>query len=61
MDGKYSIEVPANAILQVSFIGYIQQDIAVKNQSVVNVQLKEDTQALEEVVVVGYGTMKKKT
>ena len=59
MDGKYSIEVPANAILQVSFIGYIQQDIAVKNQSVVNVQLKEDTQALEEVVVVGYGTQKK--
>ena len=60
MDGNFSIEVPANATLQVSFIGYISQDIAVKNQSVVNVLLKEDSQALEEVVVVGYGTMKKK-
>lgn len=60
MDGHFSIEVPANATLQISFIGYIPQDIAVKNQSVINVLLKEDTQALEEVVVVGYGTMKKK-
>lgn len=60
MDGNFSIEVPANATLQISFIGYIPQDIAVKNQSVINVLLKEDTQALEEVVVVGYGTMKKK-
>ncbi|WP_455626820.1 TonB-dependent receptor [Parabacteroides johnsonii] len=60
MDGNFSIEVPANATLQISFIGYIPQDIVVKNQSVINVLLKEDTQALEEVVVVGYGTMKKK-
>ena len=60
MDGNFSIEVPANATLQISFIGYIPQDIVVKNQNVINVLLKEDTQALEEVVVVGYGTMKKK-
>lgn len=60
MDGNFSIEVPANATLQISFIGYIPQEIAVKGQSVINVLLKEDTQALEEVVVVGYGTMKKK-
>lgn len=60
MDGNFSIEVPENAILQVSFIGYIQQDIPVKGKNVINVLLKEDTQALEEVVVVGYGTMKKK-
>lgn len=60
MDGNYSIEVPDGAILQISFIGYIQQDIAVKGKNVINVLLKEDTQALEEVVVVGYGTMKKK-
>ena len=59
MDGNFSIEVPANATLQISFIGYIPQDIVVKNQNVINVLLKEDTQALEEVVVVGYGTMKK--
>ena len=56
LDGKFSIEVPANATLQISFIGYISQDIAVKGQSVINVTLKEDSQALEEVVVVGYGT-----
>ena len=61
LDGKFSIEVPANATLQISFIGYISQDIAVKGQSIINVTLKEDSQALEEVVVVGYGTMKKKT
>ena len=60
MDGNFSIEVPANATLQISFIGYIPQDIVVKNQNVINVLLKEDTQALEEVIVVGYGTMKKK-
>lgn len=60
LDGKFSIEVPANATLQISFIGYIQQEIAVKGQNVINVTLKEDSQALDEVVVVGYGTMKKK-
>ena len=47
MDGNFSIEVPANATLQISFIGYIPQDIVVKNQNVINVLLKEDTQALE--------------
>lgn len=60
IDGNFSIEVPENAILQVSFIGYIQQDISVKGKNAINVLLKEDTQTLEEVVVVGYGTMKKK-
>ena len=59
MEGNFSIEVSDGAILQVSFIGYIQQDIAVKDKSVIKVLLKEDTQALEEVVVVGYGTQKK--
>ena len=60
MDGNFSIEVPENAILQVSFIGYLQQDIPVKGKNTISILLKEDTQALEEVVVVGYGTMKKK-
>lgn len=60
MDGNFSLEVPANATLLVSFIGYIPMDIPVKNQNTINVMLREDTQALEEVVVVGYGTMKKK-
>ena len=59
MEGNFSIEVSDGAILQVSFIGYIQQDIAIKGKNVIKVLLKEDTQALEEVVVVGYGTKKK--
>lgn len=59
MDGKFSIEVPENTILQISFIGYMPQEVSVKNQNVVNVLLKDDTQALEEVVVVGYGVQKK--
>ena len=60
MDGNYSIEVPDDAILQVSFIGYIQQNIVVREKNVINVLLKEDTQALDEVVVVGYGVQKKR-
>ena len=60
MDGNYSIEVSDGATLQVSFIGYIQQEIVVKGKNVINVLLKEDTQTLEEVVVVGYGVQKKR-
>lgn len=61
MDGKYQLEVPANATLLFSYIGYQTQEIAVGNQSSINVTLKEDTQKLEEVVVVGYGVQKKVT
>ena len=60
MDGKYTLEVSENAILQVSYIGYIEQNIAIKNRGIINILMREDTQALDEVVVVGYGTMKKK-
>ena len=58
MDGKYTLEVPANAILQISYIGYNTQEIPVGNKTTINVNLKEDTQALDEVVVVAYGTQK---
>ncbi|MCS2891927.1 TonB-dependent receptor [Parabacteroides faecis] len=60
VDGKYSIVVADNAILLISYIGYQNYELPVKNQSVIDVQLKEDTQALDEVVVIGYGTAKKK-
>lgn len=53
-------DVPANAILEISYIGYETKEVPVNNQSVINVSLKEDSQALDEVVVVGYGTMEKK-
>ncbi len=59
IDGNFKLSVQPNAKIQVSFIGYIQQTIAVGNQNKLKVTLKEDAQALDEVVVVGYGTMKK--
>ena len=59
-DGNYSLEgVPADGVLVFSYIGYLSQEIPVGNQSMIKVTLKEDTQTLDEVVVVGYGTMKK--
>lgn len=59
-DGNYVIEgVSANDILQVSYIGYLTQEIPVGSQTDINIILKEDTQTLDEVVVVGYGTMRK--
>ena len=59
-DGNYSIEgVSANDVLAISYIGYISQELAVGSQSTINVTLREDSQALDEVVVVGYGVMRK--
>lgn len=60
LDGKFSITVAGNAVLQVSYIGYIGLDVPVRNQTSLRIVLKEDLQALDEVVVVGYGTMKKR-
>ena len=60
-DGNYTIEgVSANDVLVVSYIGYLSQEIPVGSQSAINVTLKEDTQTLDEVVVVGYGVSRKK-
>lgn len=61
IDGNYTLEVPSKAIVVFSYIGYQTQEIAVGNQSTINVTLREDTQKLDEVVVVGYGTQKKVT
>lgn len=59
-DGSYEITVSsADAVLTYSFIGFIVQEIPVSGQSTINVVLEEDTQDLDEVVVVGYGTQKK--
>lgn len=59
LDGKYEITVRPGATLVFSSIGYKEQEIVVGNQTVINVLLLEDTELLDEVVVVGYGTMKK--
>lgn len=59
LDGKYTINSPSNGTLVFSFIGYIPKEVAVGNQSVIEVSLEPDLADLEEVVVVGYGTAKK--
>ena len=59
MDGKFTIEVNDNSVLQVSYIGYNQSEISVKNKTAVSITMKEDAELLDEVVVVGYGTQTK--
>lgn len=59
VDGNYSLTVTKGDVLIYSYVGYVSQEIEVASQSNINVRLLEDTQAIEEVVVVGYGTQKK--
>ncbi|MDR0394370.1 MAG: carboxypeptidase-like regulatory domain-containing protein, partial [Tannerella sp.] len=59
IDGKFSLEVSSGATLTVSYIGYVTQEIAIGSRTDLQIVLVEDMQALEEVVVVGYGTQKK--
>lgn len=59
MDGEFSLEVPNKATLQISYIGFNTQEIPVNGQKTFTIRMTEDTQSLDEVVVVGYGTQKK--
>lgn len=59
IDGKYSINVPSGAVLAFNYVGFVPQEVKIGNQSTLDIVLKEDTQALDEVVVVGYTTQKK--
>ena len=59
-DGNYSIEVSKGEILQFSYIGFVAQEILIEDQEVLNIVLKGDSQQLNEVVVIGYGTTSKK-
>ncbi|GBU07751.1 SusC/RagA family TonB-linked outer membrane protein [Bacteroidales bacterium] len=59
LEGKFSIEIPENAILQISYLGYNSQDVPMRGKKTVSIKLIEDTKALDEVVVVGYGTQRK--
>ena len=59
-DGNFTLTVSPGATLVISYIGYETQEVKVGNQSTINVTLQEDNAQLDEVVVVGYGTMKKK-
>lgn len=60
IDGKFTLEAAEGDILQISYIGYNTQELIINKESILKVVLKEDQQALEEVVVIGYGTVKKK-
>lgn len=60
LDGNYAVEAPADGTLVFSSIGFKTVEIAVNNQTVINATLQEDAAQLEEVIVVGYGTQKKK-
>lgn len=61
IDGNYTIDVPAGAKLKFSYIGYKDQIIEAGEQTVINVKMLEDSEVLDEVVVVGYGAQKKET
>lgn len=60
IDGNYSLNVPSNATLVFSFVGMKSYEIAVKGQTTINVTMEDDSQALEEVIVIGYGSVKRK-
>ena len=58
-NGNFSVEAASNATLEVSYVGYVTQKVKVGGQSNITVTMKEDAQMLNDIVVVGYGTMKK--
>jgi TonB-linked SusC/RagA family outer membrane protein len=59
LDGNFTLSVPKNSVLQVSFIGYKTAEVPVEGKSSLTITLVEDSKALEEVVVIGYGTARK--
>ena len=59
-NGKFTVNAPSNGELVVSYIGFEPQTISINGQTTLNIELKENIQSLDEVVVVGYGTMKKR-
>lgn len=59
IDGKYILQVSEGSTLTISYIGYVDKEVRIGKEATVNIQLTEDMQALDEVVVVGYGTQKK--
>lgn len=58
-DGNFMLDVPAKSVLVISYIGYVAQEVSVSTKSFIDVTLKEDNLALDEVVVIGYGTQRK--
>lgn len=61
LDGRFTLDVPENATLQVSYIGFVSQNVRVEGKKDFTIKLVEDAQALDEVVVVGYGAIQKRS
>lgn len=59
LDGNFSLNVSPNATIVISYVGYITQEIALNGRKTLNITLVEDVEMLDELVVVGYGTLKK--
>ena len=61
IDGRYTIEIsePTNSMLIFSYVGYVTQEMAVNNQTTIDITLEEDIDILQEIVVIGYGTVRK--
>jgi len=59
IDGNFTLSVPEKAVLQVSYIGFLQEYVPVDNKTSFTIEMREDTKTLDEVVVVGFGTQKK--
>lgn len=60
LDGKFTLKVKSGAVLEISFIGYKTQTVEAVPGKTLQITLQEDSETLEEVVVVGYGSMRKK-
>ena len=60
IDGKFQLTVDEGSSVQISYLGYLTQEVNTRNKTHLAISMKEDAQALDEVVVVGYGTMKKR-
>ena len=61
VQGNYRLQAPSNAVIQFSFMGYTSKEQHVKGRSTINVVLEEDSKVLDELVVIGYGTVKKRS
>ena len=61
IDGNFTLSVAENAMIHISYIGYLEQDINTAGKTSFNIKLREDTQTLQELVVVGYGVQQKQT
>ncbi|AWV98391.1 SusC/RagA family TonB-linked outer membrane protein [Arcticibacterium luteifluviistationis] len=59
INGKYNLNTPDNGTLVFSFIGYTTKEVAIGNQTLIDISLDTDSEALDEIIVVGYGTQKK--